>query len=169
MYSSTDDPHPSSDPTVPLYSDAAPQTSKGWFSSLFGCKLPYAFPRAYPEDNSDDEVLFSTNGHSPWMCSSVSICDPGSFPQRTAPRTQIYIFWPYKNGFLFFFCFGDWGIHWMVRNYEWNEILWIELAIFFRIPQKHHMLILMCGFNHYYFSYIILYNYLPYYLIIMQK
>jgi ABC-type glutathione transport system ATPase component len=27
----------------------------GWFSSLFECKLPYAFPRAYPDDESEDE------------------------------------------------------------------------------------------------------------------
>eukprot|EP00026_Physarum_polycephalum_P002286 Phypoly_transcript_02292.p1 GENE.Phypoly_transcript_02292~~Phypoly_transcript_02292.p1 ORF type:complete len:940 (+),score=120.89 Phypoly_transcript_02292:395-2821(+) len=42
--------------------DRAPGTGNGtaeggggFFSSLFECKLPYAFPRAYPEDESDDE------------------------------------------------------------------------------------------------------------------
>jgi hypothetical protein len=28
----------------------------GLLSAMFECKLPYAFPRAYPEDESDDEV-----------------------------------------------------------------------------------------------------------------
>lgn len=55
-YSSNEDPHnPNSFPTDNATQDQAQAKKSGWFGSLFSCELPYAFPRSYPEDTSDEE------------------------------------------------------------------------------------------------------------------
>lgn len=63
----------------------------GLVGSLFACKLPYAFPRAYPEDSSDDE--------------ETHVRPPPVVPHRAGPSCSHPILDQEIEGFLSFLLF----------------------------------------------------------------